>query len=89
MDNVIRKLQITPLEGQTVTTSKGMVDPRLWKGENELYAEMDNTTCMWRLRYKHGMLPPQIQGTYTNFDKAFKAATKYYSTRGLEVTRVI
>ncbi len=89
MDSVIRKLNIAPIDGEKVVTSKGMVDPRLWQGGNELYAEMDNANCMWRLRYKHGMLPPQIQGVYTNFDKAFKAATKYYSTRGLQVSRAV
>ena len=81
---VKRQIVISPIEGETVTTSKGLVDPRLWKGGNEVYAEMDPTNCMWRLRYKFGAVPPQISGTYSNFKKAFETAVQYYKTRGLQ-----
>ena len=83
-----RILVLKPMEGEEVKTSKGIVDPRLWKGENELMAIMDETNCTWRLKYKAGAIPPQIRGVYTNFNKAYTAAVEYYKHRGLEIVEI-
>lgn len=83
-----RIIVLEPIEGEEIKSSKGMADPRLWKGGNELHAVMDNSNCTWRLKYKAGAVPPPIQGIYTNFPKAFKAAEEYYFKRGLRIVEV-
>lgn len=83
-----RILVLQPIEGKEAKTSKGLVDNRLWKGGNELMAVMDETNCTWRLKYKAGAVPPQIQGVYTNFTKAYNAAVEYFKSRDIEIVEV-
>jgi hypothetical protein len=84
-----RPFEIKPIEGIQVTTSKGLVDDRLWKGGNQLYAKMNPSNCMWTLKYRAGAVPPSLKQTYTSFSKAYTAAKEYYLKRGLEVIEII
>lgn len=71
------------------TDEKGMVDKRLFTGENKLHAIMDTRNCTWTLKYEMGGIPPTLKGTFTNFPSILKHAREYYLKRNIEITEVL
>ena len=70
------------------TSSTGLVDPRLFSGENKLHAKMDPKSLLWHFKYEHGGLPQPLKQSFTNFDLAYKHAEKYLNTRGIDILEV-
>ena len=64
-----------------------MVDPRLFKGGNNLHA-ICNDLGMWRLKFENGILPEQLKGQFTKFSLVYELAKRYYNYRGLDVVDV-
>ena len=85
----IRTIVLEPIEGQGILSSKGMVDNRLFKGEQELYAIKDPQNCMWSLKYANGGVPPVFKQQFTSFSKLLAFVTGYFERRGVRVTEVI
>lgn len=84
-----RVLELKPIEGKATLSSTGLVDPRLFNGENKLHAVMDTRNCMWRLKYEAGGLPEPLKQTFTNFTKLLEFTTRYFNKRNIEITRII
>lgn len=70
-------------------SSTGLVDPRLFNGENKLHAVMDDSRLLWRFKYEHGGIPPALNQKFTNFTQAYKHAEKYFNSRGIDIVGVI
>lgn len=70
-------------------TFDGLVDKRIFTGENNLHAIMDKQTCLWHLTYDNGTLPAQLKGQYTGFNKLFDTVRVYYGKRNIEITETI
>lgn len=66
----------------------GMVDPKVFSGDNELHAVMDSM-CMWSFKYKHGQIPPALKSRWTSFNELKKAAEKYFDNKNIKITKVI
>jgi hypothetical protein len=63
---------------------KGLVDPRLFTGENKLHViQTDNG--LWYFKYEHGGLPEPLKQQFTSFDLALKHAERYFQTRGIKI----
>lgn len=84
-----RIFSLTPRPGVKTTDAQGLVDPRLFKGENKLHAVMDSGSCHWFLKYEQGGIPEPLRGRFTNFKKATEAAKTYFDSRGVDISEVI
>jgi hypothetical protein len=84
-----RVFTLTPRPGEKTLTESGLVDNRLFKGENRLHAIMDSPTCHWFMKYEKGGLPEPLKGRYTSFPKLVEAATHYFNSRGVDVKEIL
>lgn len=86
-----RILVIRPMEGKQDVDSRGLIDPRIFKGEGKnLHGVMDPATCLWEIKYEHGALPLHLKGQqFTNFSKLLAFAREYFNKRNLEIVEVI
>ena len=84
-----RVLVLSVKDGEKAKNSTGLVDPRLFKGENKLHAVMDNETCHWFMKYEMGGVPEALKGRYTSFPKLMEAAKYYFDGRGVEIKEVV
>lgn len=83
-----RVLILKPIGGKTVS-STGMVDPRLFKGENKLHLIMEPQSSIWYFKYEQGGLPELLKQRFTSFRMAKEYAEDYYKKRNVEITEVI
>lgn len=84
-----RVFQLTPRPGEKTLTDTGLVDTRLFKGENKLHAVMDSPSCHWFMKYEKGGLPDPLKGRYTSFPKLVDAAKQYFASRGVDISEII
>jgi len=89
MKSNTRQLKLTAMDGKPPTDSKGMVDKRLFSGENSLYAVMEPQTSLWSLKYEHGQVPTALQSNWTTFQGAYKEAKIYFNNRNVEITEIV
>lgn len=66
----------------------GLMDKRLFTGDNNLHAVMDTQTCLWSLRYDHGILPQSLKQKFTGYAPLIKYVTDYLKNRNIEITEV-
>lgn len=67
----------------------GLVDPRVFSGQNELRGVMDLSTGLWTLQYKHGHIPPQLRNKFTSFKFLLQHAEAYFKTKNIKIVKVI
>jgi len=83
-----RIIVLKPKEGMDVLNTSGIVDKRLFSGENQLHAIKDPETCFWSLRYDAGTLSEPLKGSWNSFNKLINHVTDYFSRRNIEVIEV-
>lgn len=69
--------------------SSGVMDRRLFNGENKLHAQFNHNTGMWRLNYDSGGLPGGLQMLFTTFPELLDHVRVYFSKRNVEVYDVV
>lgn len=79
--------RIDPTKSPGTTT--GIVDNRLFTGENNLYAIRDSRNSLWRLKYKYGILPRPLKQTFTNFNTLMRYARDYFKKRNIQIVDVV
>jgi hypothetical protein len=84
-----RVLVLEVIDGQKPLSSTGLVDPRLFTGENKLHAIKDTQTCLWHLKYDQGIVPPPLKGQYTGFNQLKKFCEDYFQKRNMRIKEVI
>ena len=84
-----RILVLQVMEGKKALGSGGIVDTRLFTGENKLHGVYDERTGLWNMKYELGAIPGALQQKFPTFDELRAFAEKYYATRNVEVTRII
>lgn len=82
-----RVLLLNAREG--ATSSTGLIDNRLFTGDNKLHVTMNPRNLLWFFKYEHGGLPELLKQKFTNFDTAYKHAEKYFNSRGVEIVGVV
>lgn len=70
-------------------SSSGIVDHRLFNGDNKLHAIFDRHFSQWYLKYDSGKIPPQLDQRWTSFPRLLEAATAYFNKRNVKVKEVI
>lgn len=83
------KLEI--IDDKKPSTSTGMVDPRLFKGDDatRLHCVMDLETSLWSFKYSRGNIPPGLEGKFTSFKAAQNHAEKYFLNRNIRITQIL
>lgn len=79
-----RVLLLEPIDGKPLS-SKGVVDPRLFTGENKLHAIRTDNDQLWSFKYEAGAVPEPLKDKFTSFSKLLKHAEVYFSTRNVRV----
>lgn len=83
-----RVLVLEPIDAKAKSTT-GLVDTRLFKGENSLHAIRHPEYSSWTLRYEHGIIPQPLRQTFTSFNALYKYADDYFKRRNIKITKVI
>lgn len=89
LKNTDRILVLKVKEGSKVLSSTGLVDKRLFTGENKLHAVRSDIDGLWYLKYEQGAVPAQLKVRFTSFSKLKKFASEYLATRNIEIAEVI
>lgn len=84
-----RTLVLEPIDGKAPLNTIGMVDKRLFTGENELHAIMDLQTCLWKLKYNSGIVPEPLKQQFTGFRALHKFCEEYFRKRNIRIKEVI
>jgi len=83
-----RVISLKVKDGEKVKSNIGLLDPRLFSGENKLHATIDGQTSLWSLHYDSGILPQQLRQKFTGFSKLMSFVTDYFARRNIEVKEV-
>lgn len=84
-----RIIVLKPMEGKDTLSSKGMIDNRLFTGDNNLHAKLDKHHMLWWLQTEKGLLPQELKQRWTTFDKCIEYVKDYFNRRNIEVIEVI
>lgn len=84
-----RILELRPANGKKTLSSTGLVDTRLFTGENKLHAIKDPATCFWYLKYESGIVPQPLKQHFTSFGALKKFAEHYFGKRNIVIDKVI
>jgi hypothetical protein len=84
-----RKFQLKIKDGCVAKQSVGLVDHRLFNGNNYLHGVRDPNSSLWYWRYEKGQIPEVLMGRYTKFSNLYAAAVKYFEGRNVELIELI
>lgn len=73
--------------GKNTMTTAGLIDNRLFTGENKLHAIQD-ITGLWALSYDAGLVPGPLRQKFTGFNKLYKFIEDYFKRRNIEIKEV-
>lgn len=76
-------------EGEHTKSTTGMVDNRLFTGDNKLHAKQDPQNSSWYLQYDSGILPAKLQGRWTSFNKLREHVSDYFSKRNINIKEIL
>lgn len=82
-----RILSLTPIN-EKATDVKGMIDKRLFTGENTLHAMQGPGDTLWSLRYDKGIVPNELKQKFTSFQAMYKFASQYYAKRHVAIKEI-
>lgn len=83
-----RVLVLKTIDDKKPLSSKGLVDIRLFTGENKLHAIMDQQTSLWSFKYDQGIVPVPLKCHFTSFKALKSHADNYFRTRNIEIVEV-
>lgn len=88
MNSNKRSLILKVKEGVSAKSSTGVIDARLFNGNNALYAICGPGNNLWHLEYAHGAIPASLQQKFTSFPLLLKTVQQYLDKRNIEVEKV-
>lgn len=83
-----RVFVLEPIDGKPETTG-GMVDKRLFTGENNLNAILDEQSMLWSLKYDKGITPDALKERFTTFKKVKEHVEGYFKRRNIRIKEII
>jgi hypothetical protein len=84
-----RVLVLEVMEGERALSSTGLVDTRLFTGENKLHAVLDHSSMLWHLKYDDGIVPQPLKQQFTGFGALYKFCEDYFKKRNIKIKEVI
>lgn len=85
----VRVFVLSLIDAKAPLTNLGLVDKRLFSGENKLRAIKDPQFGLWTLKYDSGILPEALKQQFTSFKVLLKFVTEYFTKRNIKVEEVI
>ena len=85
-DTRVFKLEV--IDGKKPKSSTGLIDPRVFSGENTFFAQKDHRN-IWGFKVKSGGLPEPLKQKYTKFEYLLEHAKKYFESRNMKIVEVI
>ena len=84
-----RILSLSQIDSKAPISSTGLVDRRLFSGEQKLHAKMDSQTTLWYMQYEQaGKLPAELDQRFTTFSALYKHAEDYFKRRNIKIEEV-
>lgn len=83
-----RIISLRQMKDKPPLDTAGMIDKRLFSGENKLHAIKDPIYDLWHLRFEQGTIPEELRQSFTNFTILMKHAKAYYNKRNVEIFEV-
>lgn len=84
-----RVLALEVIDGMKAKSSTGLLDTRLFTGEQQLHLKMDPQTCFWSFQYSNnGVIPEPLRCKFTGFKAAMKYAEDYFKRRNIKITEI-
>lgn len=83
-----RVFTLKVMDDKKPKNSIGMIDPRLFTGENRLHVKKDPETCFWYFEYDNGGVPNPLKHKFTGYKAAVKHAETYFKTRNISIEEV-
>lgn len=84
-----RIILVGVIDGEKPLSSIGMVDKRLFTGDNKLHAKYNPMTGFWKLNYEVGILPPALDQAWTSFEQLRFDVSAYFFKRNIEIKSII
>jgi len=84
-----RILILKVIDNKVAISSSGMVDNRLFTGENTLHAIYDVRSGLWSMSYEMGILPGGLKQKFLSFSDLLEYARNYFKHRNIEIVEVI
>jgi hypothetical protein len=75
------------MDDKKPVSSTGIVDPRLYKGGNKLYATRGED-FLWYVKYDKGAIPPALQQKWTHFPRMVEDITGYFNSRNVAIKQI-
>ena len=89
MKSFHRELKLKVIDDKAPVSSTGLIDKRLFKGENSLWAILDPQYNMWTFNYDKGAVPQELQQRWTTFQGALRDAQVYFANRNVEIYEIV
>lgn len=83
-----RLLNLDTADGKAPISSTGLIDRRLFTGEVQLKATMDETG-LWSMKYTEGNLPEPLRQKFTSFSTLRDFAEEYFKKRNVVIKEVV
>lgn len=84
-----RIIVLRPMDGKPTLDGKGLLDPGLFTGGNQLHALKHPLYATWYLKYEKGGIPNQLKQQFTSFNKLVEIVNRYYNVRNVEIKEII
>lgn len=85
-----RIMSLSVIDSKAPLNSLGLIDKRLFSGEQKLHAKMDPQTTFWSMQYENaGKLPIELDQKFTTFAALYKHAERYFLSRNVKIEEVI
>lgn len=84
-----RVFVLSMIDDKAPLTSLGLVDKRLFSGENRLHAIKDPQFGLWTLKYEAGSVPEALKQQFTGFKILLKFITEYFAKRNIKIEEVL
>jgi hypothetical protein len=83
-----RELVLKPI-GRGPLSTAGLVDSRLFTGENNLRVLKDPITNLWIFKYRSGITPAPLRQKFTSYASLMTFAEGYFGRRNIVIEKVI
>ena len=83
-----REFVLELIPGQQTKTETGMVDNRIFRGENKVFGVHDPQSNLWTIKYHLGKPPATLNQRFTSFERLHAFVEPYYRKRGLRIAKI-
>lgn len=83
-----RVFRLDLIDKKAPLSSTGLVDRRLFTGENKLHAVKDPQFGLWSVKYQQGMVPEALKQQFTSFKVLVKVVTEYFFKRNIQIVEI-